>query len=282
LVWLALTPVISDSFFDSPPEPAFCISSITEWRKDIPTPLVSGEDFSFSSNFQDMHSSDLFELKDTVSECSMDSAYQSQSSASRRGERKPHGYPQDGQSTSAHFVGNAIYSPSLGSENYSAFPDPAIDINQIPQSVGAWDAPDAIVYADYSGVQDISQYSTADAPRYAPTSAVGMSSPWVPTDAQFHNSQFAFAPSYSAGQSPADMMFNTTASSQRPWSNGHVDTPERPAPVRHSSSYTLTQDSRRTSAHDANFGAFVATPTSTTSIHFPHNVELGQTRLEHR
>jgi hypothetical protein len=269
LVWLALTPILSDSFF--------------EWRKDIPTPIVSEEGFPFSSTFQDMHSSDSFELKDTVSECSMDSAYQSQSSASRRGEGRPHAYSLDGQSTSAHFVGNEIYSPSLSSENYNAYPDPAMDMSQMPQSVGAWDAPEsAIVYANYSGAQDYSQYSTADVPRYALTSAVGMSSPWVPTDAQFPNSQFTFTPTYPAGQSPADTMFNNTVSSQRQWSNGHFDTTERPAAVRSSSSYTLTQDSRRASAHDATFGAFVATPTKTTSIHFPQNVDSEQTRLEQR
>jgi hypothetical protein len=78
---MELTPIVSDSIFDgAAPETAFYISNITEWRKDIPTPLVSGQDF-FSSEFQDMHSSEPFELKDTASECSMDSAYQSQTSA---------------------------------------------------------------------------------------------------------------------------------------------------------------------------------------------------------
>ncbi|KAK1913886.1 hypothetical protein P3342_007132 [Pyrenophora teres f. teres] len=115
----------SDSFFDSPPEPAFYISNITEWRKEIPTPIVSAEDFSFSSEFQDMHTSDFFELKDTASECSMDSAYQSQSSASRRGARKPEVHRQDSRSRmSSHFVGSDIYSPTMSSDNYSAFQKP--------------------------------------------------------------------------------------------------------------------------------------------------------------
>jgi hypothetical protein len=275
-VW-SLTPVISESFFDSPPEPVFCVPSITEWRKDIPTPVVSEEDFPFCSEFQDMHSSDLFELKDTVSECSMDSAYQSQSGASRRGDRKPHSYSKENRTASAQFISNEIFSPSLSSDNFTTVPDQALDMSHIPHT-GTWDAPEgSVVYANYSGAQDYAQYSTANASRYTNTSAIAISSPWVPADAQFHNSQFAFT--YSAGQSPAEMMFNTAPPVQRQWSNGHFDTLERPSVVRSSSSYTLPQDSRRTSAHDATFGAFVGTPTSTSSIHFPQNVDFDQSRI---
>lgn len=277
---LALTPAFSDSFFDSPPEPVFNISSIAEWRKDIPAPVVSGEDFPFSSEFQDMTSSDLFELKDTVSECSMDSAYQSQSGASRRGARKMDGYPQDSRPrVNAQFVGGEIYSPSMSAESYNAFTDNTLDMGQMQQPSGTWEAPEeSIVYANYSAGQDYSQYATTNVPRYTPASNTGMPSPWVPTDAQFHNNQFAF--SYPAGQSPAEMMFSNSASSQRPWNNTHYNPAERPTAVRSSSSYTLPpQDSRRTSAHDATFGAFVATPTSTTSVQFPQNVDYDQSRL---
>jgi hypothetical protein len=266
--------VISDSFFDSPLEPVSCVSSIAEWRKDIPAPIVSGEDFFYSADYQDMSGSDLFELKDTISECSMDSAYQSQSGASRRGLRKPDGITQDSRPR-APFVGSEIYSPSLSSESYT-FADHTLDMNHMRPSAGTWEAPeDSIVYANFSAGQDYSQYTTAPLSRYTPTSNIPMSTAWVPTEAQFQNDQFY---SYPSGQSPAEMMFSTTSSSQRPWSNSHFDG-ERPTILRTSSSYTLPQESRRTSAHDTTFGAFVATPTSTTSVHFPHNVDFDQSRL---
>jgi len=273
---LALTLVSSDSFFDLPPGPDFCISSITEWRKDIPNPTVAGEDFPFSSDFQDMTSSDLFDLKDTVSECSMDSAYQSQSGASRHGARMEPFTQENGPAANAKFVGSNMFSPSLSSETYNTFEDHTLGMNQMQHPTGTWDAPeDSIVYANYSAAQDYSQYATTNVPQYAPTSNASISSPWVSTEAQFHNNQFNFA--YPAGQSPTEMMFSTTTP-QRPWHTQNAGQ-ERPTAVRSSSSYTLPQDSRRTSAHDATFGAFAGTPTSTTSIHFPQHAEFDQSRL---
>lgn len=227
-----------------------------------------------------MNGSDLFELKDSVSECSsMDSAYQSQSGASRRGPRKADGHTQDNRPrASAQFVGSEIYSPSMSSDSYNAFTDQALDMSQMRQPAGPWETPeDPVVYANYSAGQDYSQHSTTNVSRYTPTSNVSMSSPWVPTDAQFNNEQFNFT--YPSAQSPAEMMFSTAAPPQRPWNHNHFDVADRPTAVRSSSSYTLPQDSRRTSAHDATFGAFIATPTSTTSIHFPQNVEFDQSRL---
>jgi hypothetical protein len=265
---MVLTPVFSDSFFDSPPELVSCITTIADWRKDIPAPIVSEEDFFYSSDFQDMSGSD------TISECSMDSAYQSQSGASRRGMRKPEGHAQDTRScVNSQFVGSEIYSPSMSSDSYNAFADQTLDMSHMRPSTGAWEAPeDSIVYANYSTGQDFSQYPTTNVARYTPTSNVSVSSPWV-ADAQFHNDQFNFT--YPT-QSPAELMFSAPAPSQRQWSNSHFDSAERPTAVRSSSSYTLPQESRRTSAHDANFGAFVATPTSTTSIHFPQSVEFSR------
>lgn len=267
---LALTPVISDSFFDSPPELVSSISTIADWRKDIPTPIVSEEDFFCSSDFQDMSGSD------TISECSMDSAYQSQSGASRRRMRKSDPHTQDNRSRlNTQFVSSEMYSPSMSSDNYNAFTDQALDMSHMRPSTGAWEAPeDSLVYANYSAGQDFSTYATTNVARFTPTPNIGVSSPWV-ADASFHNDQFSFT--YPT-QSPAELMFSAPAPSQRPWSNSHFESVERPNAVR-SSSYTLPQDSRRTSAHDANFGAFVATPTSTTSAQFPQSVEFDQARL---
>jgi hypothetical protein len=271
---LVLTLVFSDSFFDSPPEPPFYISNITEWRKEIPTPVVSAQDFSFSSEFQDMHTSDFFEPKDTASECSMDSAYQSQSGASRRGARKPETRPQDNRSRMNNpYVGSDMYSPTLSSDNYNAFPE-TLDMGhmQQPSTTGTWDATDGtLAYANYSTAQGYTQYSTANMPRFTPSTANG-SPQWATTETHFQNNPFTYT-TWPTSHTTSDTMFNA-ASSQRNWHSASFDATERPAAVRNSSSYTLQEDSRRTSAHDANFGAFVGTPTSTTSVHFPQVVEF--------
>ncbi|CAN9290366.1 unnamed protein product [Alternaria alternata] len=66
--------------------------------------------------------SDLFELKNTASEWGVVIAYQSQSGANRRGAQKPELHRQ-GSRMSNQFVGSDIYSPTMSSENYSAFPE---------------------------------------------------------------------------------------------------------------------------------------------------------------
>lgn len=271
---LVLTLVCSDSFFDSPPEPAFYISNITEWRKEIPTPVVSAPDFPFSSDFQDMSTSEFFELKDTVSECSMDSAYQSQSGASRRGARKPEMHRQESQ-MSSHFVGSDIYSPTMSSDNFSAFPD-TLDMSHVhpPATSGSWEPTDGpLAYANFSTAQDFTQYSTSNMTRFTPSS-MNDSPHWPTADAHFQNSTFPFSswPSHSAN----DAMFSTPTS-QRNWQSASMDASERPAAARYSS-YSFQEESRRASTHDSTFGAFVGTPTSTTSAHFP-TVDLEQSRL---
>ncbi|KAJ5023531.1 hypothetical protein J3E72DRAFT_387308 [Bipolaris maydis] len=269
-----LTGSLSDSFFDSPPEPAFYISNITEWRKEIPAPVVSAPDFPFSSDFQDMSTSDFFELKDTVSECSMDSAYQSQSGASRRGPRKPEMNRQESQ-MSSHFVGSDIYSPTMSSDNFSAFPD-TLDMSHVQQTStsGSWEPTDGpLAYANYSTAQDYTQYTTCNMTRFTPSSISG-SPHWPSADTHFQNNTFPFSswPSHNTN----DAMFSTPTS-QRNWQNASLDASERPSAARYSS-YGFQQESRRASTQDSTFGAFVATPTSTTSVHFP-TVDLDQSRL---
>lgn len=259
----ALTPAFSESLFDSPPEAAFYISNITEWRKDIPTPIGSGQDFPFSSDFQDMHNPEQFDLKDTASQCSMDSAYQSQTSASRRGTKRTQPYAQDNQSSmGAHLVGSDIYSPSMSSDSYNAFQD----MNQL-QLPAAWDAQDGTVgYANYSTGQDFLLYPTSNVAQFNSTSAVNI---WGPADTQFQTNPYNFASYPTETSEPA---FSAAAPTQRQWSN------VRPTPVRSSSSYTAQQASRRTSSHDVGFNAFVNSPTSTASVQLPQAVDFEQTQ----
>lgn len=265
MVWV-LTLAFSVSLFDSPPEADFFISNITEWRKDIPTPVGSGQDLSFSSDFQDMQT-ELFDFKDTASQCSsMDSAYQSQTSASQRGTKRPQPFSKDSQSTmGAHFVGSDIYSPSMSSDSYNNFQD----MNQM-QLPAAWDAQDGSMgFANYTTGQDFSLYPTSNVSRFNATSAVNI---WSPVDSQYQNA-------YNFTSYPTDSnetMFNTAAPVQRQWSN------VRPNPVRSLSSYTAHQPLRRASSNDTGFNAFVASPTSIVSVQLPQAVDFEQKYIEQR
>ena len=210
-----------------------------------------------------MHNSEQFDLKDTASQCSMDSAYQSQTSASRRGTKRPQPYSQDSQNTmGAHFVGSDIYSPSMSSDSYNAFQD----MNQM-QLPSAWDAQDGSMgFANYSTGQDFSLYPTSNVSRFNPTSSVNI---WGPVDAQYQTAPYNFT-SYPTESN--ETMFSTAAPAQRQWNN------VRPTPVRSSSSFTAQQASRRTSSHDAGYNAFVASPTSTASVQLPQAVDFEQTQ----
>jgi hypothetical protein len=253
---MELTPVVSDSIFDgAAPEPAFYISNITEWRKDIPTPLVAGQDLLFSSAFQDMHSSEPFELKDTASECSMDSAYQSQTSASRRGMKRPQPHSRESQNT---HLSSDIYSPSMSSDSYT-YQD--MSQLQLPTSASSWEAPEgSMAFANFSAGQDFPLYPTST--QFTPTPTVNMSMQWGNADSQYQNSAFNL-PTYPMGQP----MFNNITPAQRQWGGAHIAT-ERPTSVR-TSSFTAAQNSRRTPSHDAGFAAFVASPVSTASVQLP-------------
>lgn len=208
-----------------------------------------------------MHSTELFDFKDTASQCSMDSAYQSQTSASQRGPKRPQLYTQDSQSTmGAHFVGSDIYSPSMSSDSYNAFPD----MNQM-QLPAAWDAHDGSMgFANYSTGQDFPLYPTSNSSRFNSTAAVNI---WGPVDSQFQTASYNFT-SYPTDSN--ETMFTAAAPVQRQWSNA------RPTAVRSSSSYTVQQPSRRTSSNDAGFNAFVASP-STASVQLTQTVDLEQT-----
>jgi hypothetical protein len=211
-----------------------------------------------------MHTSEFFELKDTASECSMDSAYQSQSGASRRGAQKSEVHQDSRSRMSNQFVGSDIYSPTMSSENYSTFPDNLDMSHMQPATSGTWNATEGpLTYANYSTAQDYTLYSAANMPRFAP-STIADSPQWTTSETNFQNNPFTFT-----SWPTNDTMFN---SPQRNWQSASYDASERPATLRNSSSYSLQEESRRASAQDVGFGAFVGTPTSTTSVHFPQTV----------
>lgn len=217
-----------------------------------------------------MHNSGPFELKDTASEYSMDSAYQSQSGASRRGTRRPEDF-QDAQSgMNSQFIGSGLYSPSLGSDCYNGMHDQSLDMSQmnLPAAAGTWDASEGPVYANYSTGQDYTHCTTTGA-RFMPSPAVNIPLHWGATESQSQNNPFT----YTTYPSNA-MSFSTTAVSQRTWNQAHNNTSVRTGLMRSASSPTVHQDSRRASVYDVN--AFIASPVSTASMPLPQTAEYSQ------
>ncbi|KAF2122796.1 hypothetical protein BDV96DRAFT_608666 [Lophiotrema nucula] len=230
---------------------------------------------------------DPFELKhDTASEYSMDSAYQSQTGASRRGNAMPEGYSTLAQQEARSRVNSQfLYSPTLSSDNFSAFPEQHNDLGpmHLPSAAGEVDTGDnAFTYANYSTGQDYSQYSTTTVPRFTPASGIESGFQWGIAEAQNFPTQFNFNSnaypkqpqsidgSLFSSQEPAELMFSNPTPTQRQLSRPQLDTNVRPSAVRHSSSYTAHQQSlRRQSANEPSYGPFVMSPTSAVSVQLP-------------
>jgi len=255
--------------------------NIAKWSEDVSGAANTGSDLVCSSPVLDMNGADAFELKhDTASVYSMDSAYQSQSDASRRGVTMPEGYqtlaPQDNRSrVNSQLLGSDIYSPTLSSGNFTAFPEQHSDMTQmqLPSAAGDMETGEhSFAYANYTTGQDYSQYTATSIPRFSPMSAIDMGFEWGSADNQAFNTQFNFAAypksshsidtSMYSSQETSEIMFNTPAPPQRQLSKPRFDTSVRPSTVRNSSAYNVSQlSSRRSSANDSNFGAFVMSPT---------------------
>ncbi|KAF2269847.1 hypothetical protein CC78DRAFT_564528 [Lojkania enalia] len=265
---------------------------IAKWTQDVSGAAIPGQDFFSSSDLQDMNPADAFELKhDTASEYSMDSTYQSQTGASRRGNTLPEGFQtltsQDARGrASGQFLGNDIYSPTLSSDNFSAFPEQHPDLGQmqLPSAAGEVDVGDnPFSFANFSTGQEVSQYSSTNVPRFAPASAIDPGYQWGIADAQPFSGPFNFAlysrPSHSidgslfSSQDQAEMMFNTSVQPQRQISRPRVDTSVRPVSVRHTSYNTNQQGTRRLSTNEPGFGTFIS-PASAISTQLP-NVAVG-------
>ncbi|PSN66124.1 hypothetical protein BS50DRAFT_588890 [Corynespora cassiicola Philippines] len=282
LASLGLSTNMAESCFD-PSTDSFSYTNfqavnIAKWREDISGPAIAGQElFPFSTDLRDMNGSDAFELKDTTSEYSMDSAYQSQSGASRRGAAMSESYQtftQDARRGN-QFMGNDIYSsPSLSSDNFSAFPEHPTDMSRMHLPSAAADmesAEGSYPFANYSTGQDYTQYSTS-VPRFTPTSAIDMGLHWPTADAY---NTFSFAPFPKSSPSidatlyasqDSSMLFNTPATNQRHMTKPRLDTSVRPSSVRSSSSFAMKEESRR----EAGFGPFVMSPSSAVSSQMPH------------
>jgi hypothetical protein len=288
---LVLIHALSESCFDAPlPDFSFFPGQavdIAKWTEDVSGAANTAADFICSSPVLDMNGSEAFELKnDSASVYSMDSAYQSQSGASRNGGHMPEGYqtitPQDARSrvNNNQFLGSDIYSPTLSSENYSTYQEQQTDVGhmQLPSASGDLESGDnSFAYANYTTGQDYAQFTATSIPRFAPSSGIDVGLSWAASESHNFNNPFNFnaysrssnsmgAALYSS-QDPTELVFNAPAPLQRQSiSRPQIDTSARPSIVRKSSSYVAHQRmSRRSSTNDASYGALAMSPVSAIS-----------------
>ncbi|KAF2470220.1 uncharacterized protein BDR25DRAFT_325885 [Lindgomyces ingoldianus] len=292
----ALTPPFSESCFDALPENISYFTpavDIAKWTEDVSGAAIPPQDFLFSSpDPQDMSGPDAIELKhDTASVYSMDSAYQSQTGADRRGNTVPEGFqsltPQDTRSrVSSQFLRSDIYSPTLSPDNFNAFPEQHTDMTQIHLPSAAEEPEIGGIpfgYSNYSAGQDFTQFSTTSVPRTTSASGMDIGSNWVFADSHnFSNSYDFLYPKSShsleaalyPSQDPGELMFTNTVPQQRTIRKPppQLDTNIRSTSVRGSSSFSTNQrDTRPPSTNDPTFGTFVMSPTSSVNVQLSMN-----------
>lgn len=233
---------------------------ISKWREDIQDPSASSLDYLFKSSFAPS-SLDPFELKDTVSEHSMDrdSAYQSQSGQSQsgrsqRGTTKPDGnqwMPAFDFAMNNQFSGNVLASPMLGSDNSTPFSEqPAFHQSHQAEGLEASWNTDALV--EQVGFP----YACTNASQNFQSVSYGMDfSSW---DTPSTTSMGPFT-SYTTQQDAAPM-FDMQTLSQPQQATGTMSASALAA-VPNSSVYGSLH--RRASAQSASLRAVAASPTST-------------------
>ncbi|KAF2014924.1 hypothetical protein BU24DRAFT_463663 [Aaosphaeria arxii CBS 175.79] len=290
---LAFLLFLHEPCFDASPPDYLSFSTnqavhIAKWTEDVSGATSYGPEFLFSSSEGDMHTAEAFELKhETASVYSMDSAYQSQRGSARRGAE---GYSQDNRShVNNQFLGSEIFSPTLSSDTLGAFHEQQPDMShmQLPSAATDLDAGDnSFAFANYTTGQDFSQFTATSIPRFTPSSGVDMSFQWGMTESNTYSNPFAFSYPKSSNslettlyssQDPSDLMFNVPAPPQRQLNKPRIDTSVRPAALRNTSSYNSTPVSRRASANESGFGAYVMSPTSAINISSAAALEYEQT-----
>lgn len=231
----------------------------------------------FKSNFSSQNGFDPFELKDSVSEHSMDrdSAYQSQTGRSQRGHTRPDGNQwmsaYDASATHNHFPGSNLTSPTLGPSNSTPFSEHP-NFNQAHHADGldAWTtdaSAEQVIYSPYSST-NTTQNSLSMHPY-----GMGYASWDTPTTTPL--APFA---SYDAHQDVALSMFDIHALSQ-PQGVSMIGAPAMPA-VHNSPSFAPTHDMRRASAQSAAISTYSASPPTATKL--SHEVEFRQQQTDVR
>jgi hypothetical protein len=246
---------------------------ISKWREDIQEPAASSLDSMFKPNFTTPIGLDSFELKDTVSEHSMDSAYQSQTGRSQRGTTGADGNQwmseYDFSAMNNQFPGNSLTSP-LESDNSTPFLEHRT-FNQVHHADGL----DASWNADTSAEQVLfSSYSNANANHNGShMNTYGMNYPSWGTSADASLLPFT---SYDTQQEATTSMFDMQALSQAQPSTSVISAPTLPALVHRSSSFVAAHDPRRASTQSAAMTAYVASPPSMAHAQLQQDVDFHQ------
>ncbi|KAF2743403.1 hypothetical protein M011DRAFT_220612 [Sporormia fimetaria CBS 119925] len=270
---------LPDSFFSQ-------IVDIAKWSEDVSGAASPGLDFLCPVPTLEMSSSDGFEPKlDTASVYSMDSTYHSTSGTSRNGAPIPEGYntfaPQETRNRmSTQLFGSDIYSPTLSSDTFTAFPEQPSDIShfQLPSAAGDLESGDNVFsYANYTTGQAYSPYTATSVPRYTSAGAVDMGF-WNNGDNQTMATPLNFntyirsplnvdAAIYPGQESP-ELVF-AQPQPQRSIARPRIDTSARPSIARKSSSFVSHQQASRRLSGDPAYGGLVMSPASVISTHLP-------------
>jgi hypothetical protein len=248
---------------------------ISKWREDIQEPAASNLDFMFKSNFSASNGFEALELKDTVSEHSMDSAYQSQTGRSQRGSTRPDGNQwmpaYDFSAMHNQFPGSNLTSPTLAPGNATPFSNQA-NFHQARHAEGldAWttDAAEQVMFSPYSSTS-VNQNALSVHP-------YGMFSAWdTPTTTPI--APFA---SYDTHRDVASSMFDMHTLSQ-PHGVSVIGAPAIPA-VHSSPSFAPVDDLRRASAQSATLSAYGASPPNSAHTRLHLDVDFHQQQTEAR
>jgi hypothetical protein len=275
----ALTLAFSESCLDTFPQDNF--SYLPQNQESVAKWVLGASPVEELVNFQDcleMNPADAFELKhDTLSEYSMDSAYQSQSGASQRRNPLPEYQNVTPQDNRSHTGNQSLFSPTLESDHFLTFQEQQTDMSQMRLSSSTTESQNTdypfSFYGNYSAGQETTQYTATNVSRFAPASGMDAGHQWGMADSS--NISAYDYPSYAKSShsidgsmfasADAELMFNPTP---RQLSRPQINTNVRPAAVRHSSSYASSQG-RQT---NQTFGPVVMSPTSPLSAHLPLNM----------
>jgi hypothetical protein len=210
---------------------------------------VSGQDLFFTSNIKDFAQSDALELKDNISERSMDSAYHSQTSRPRATNTFQMLPPQDSQGQLADpYFGNELASPSLHTDNLTPFSEPQSMSQMETAASQQW-------YTDAFSGQMISPFSTTPTnPTH--TSPYNTEYPWATADSSSLDFSMQFDPF--PQDFAAEPMFGPHFPPQQQQRRS-VPTPAAPATK---APTAIMHGARRSSMQSTSLGAYLSSPST--------------------
>ncbi|KAF2867607.1 hypothetical protein BDV95DRAFT_610523 [Massariosphaeria phaeospora] len=181
----------------------------------------------------------------------------------------PEGYPPISPQDIGRRMDIGVFSPSLSSHNLNGFPEPHQDLTHVMEPEGHF------AYANHTIGQNYLYDPVTGAAQFVTPNTVDASfAQWPVADNQAYYTpeSFPYAPTthvhpstFFANSTPVEGIYKSPTVPQPPMNTAQMDLPVRPENPRHCSSFTNQQQSRRTSANDVGFGAFVPSPISVVS-----------------